>query len=81
MGDFLLWKVNTFDIRLVLFNYIFQSKALELLPRQHVYSGARQTSHRMSDRCKLFHLHGMKREFFYTTPDEEGEALRRADGG
>jgi hypothetical protein len=24
-------------------------------------------------------MHGMQREFFYTTPEEEGAALRRAD--
>jgi hypothetical protein len=29
VGDFLHWKVNAFDIRMVLFNYIFHSKALE----------------------------------------------------
>jgi len=77
VGDFLLWKVNGFDIRLVLFNYIFQSKALELLPR-HVRK-VLLTHDRMSDRHKLFDLHGMQREFFYTTPEEEGAALRRAD--
>lgn len=77
VGDFLLWKVNAFDIRMVLFNYIFQSKALEMLPR-HVRK-VLLTHDRMSDRHKLFDLHGMQREFFYTTPEEEGAALRRAD--
>ncbi len=77
VGDLLLWKVNEFDIRLVLFHYIFQSKALELLPR-HVRK-VLYTHDRMSDRHKLFDLHGMDREFFYTTPEEEGAALRRAD--
>src|ERR1039457_6149288 len=65
VGDFLLWKVNEFAIRLVLFHYIFQSKALELLPR-HVRK-VLHTHDRMSDRHKLFDLHGMEREFFYTT--------------
>ena len=77
VGDFLLWKVNTFDIRVVLFNYIFQSKALEAMPR-HVRK-ILLTHDRMSDRHKLFDLYGMKREFFYTTSEEEGAALRRAD--
>src|ERR1700683_2483104 len=77
VGDFLAWKVNEFDIRLVLFNYIFQSKALELLPR-HVRK-VLLTHDRMADRHKLFDLHGMPREFFYTTPEEEGAALQRAD--
>lgn len=77
VGSFLKWKVEEFDIRLVLFHYIFQSKALELLPRQVrkiIY-----THDRMSDRQKLFDLHHLEREFFYTTPAEEGAALRRAD--
>jgi len=77
VGDFLLWKVNAFDIRMVLFNYIFQSKALELLPR-HIRK-VLLTHDRMADRHKLFDLYGMQREFFYTTPEEEGAALRRAD--
>jgi glycosyltransferase involved in cell wall biosynthesis len=77
VGDFLLWKVTEFDIRMVLFNYIFQSKALELLPR-HVRK-VLLTHDRMSDRHKMFDLHGMRREFYYTTPEEEGAALRRAD--
>jgi glycosyltransferase involved in cell wall biosynthesis len=77
VGDFLLWKVNEFNIRMVLFNYIFQSKALELLPR-HVRK-VLLTHDRMSDRHKLFDVSGMPREFFYTTPEEEGAALRRAD--
>jgi glycosyltransferase involved in cell wall biosynthesis len=77
VGDFLLWKVNEFDIRMVLFNYIFHSKALEALPR-HVRK-VLLTHDRMSDRHKLFDLHGMQREFFYTTPEEEGAALCRAD--
>jgi hypothetical protein len=77
VGDFLAWKVTEFDIRLVLFNYIFQSKALESLPR-HVRK-VLLTHDRMSDRHKLFDLNNMPREFFYTTPEEEGAALRRAD--
>jgi len=77
VGDFLLWKVNEFDIRTVLFNYIFQSKALELLPR-HIRK-VLLTHDRMSDRHKLFDIHRMPREFFYTTPEEECMALRRAD--
>lgn len=77
VGDFLHWKVNAFDIRMVLFNYIFQSKALERLP-QHVRK-VLLTHDRMSDRHKLFDMHGMQREFFYTNPEEEGAALRRAD--
>src|ERR1700685_1603496 len=77
VGAFLNWKVNEFDIRMVLFNYIFQSKALESLPR-HVRT-VLLTHDRMSDRHKMFDLQGMPREFFYTTPKEEGAALRRAD--
>ncbi len=77
VGDFLKWKVDEFDIRLILFHYIFQSKALESLPR-HLRK-ILHTHDRMSDRHKLFDLHHMEREFFYTTPEEEGAALRRAD--
>jgi hypothetical protein len=77
VGSFLQWKVNEFDIRIVLFNYIFQSKALESLP-QHVRK-VLITHDRMADRHKFFDLHGVPREFFYTTPAEEGAALRRAD--
>ncbi len=77
VGDFLKWKVAEFDIRLVLFHYIFQSKALDALPR-HVRK-ILHTHDRMSDRHRLFDLHDMAREFFYTTPEEEGAALRRAD--
>ena len=76
VGNFLAWKVNEFDVRLVLFNYIFQSRALESLPR-HVRK-ILLTHDRMSDRHKLFDLHNTPREFFYTTPEEEGMALRRA---
>src|ERR1700733_4045822 len=62
VGNFLAWKVNEFDVRLVLFNYIFQSRALESLPR-HVRK-ILLTHDRMSDRHKLFDLHNTPREFF-----------------
>lgn len=77
VGDFLKWKVEEFDIKLVLFHYIFQSKALEMLPR-HVRK-ILHTHDRMADRHKLFDLHHMTREFFYTTSQEESAALKRAD--
>ena len=77
VGEFLLWKVLAFDIRLVLFHYIWQSKALELLPRY--VRKVLHTHDMMSNRHKLFDLHGMPREFFYTAPEEEGTALQRAD--
>lgn len=77
VGEFLQWKIHEFDIRLILFHYIFQSKALELLPRY--VRKIIHTHDKMSNRHKLFDLHGLEREFFYTTPDEEGAALKRAD--
>lgn len=57
--------------------YIFQSKVLELFPANCIK--VIDTHDRMGDRAELLKRNGIEPDFFYTTPEQEGIALNRAD--
>lgn len=70
-----LCSVNSFDA--VIVNYSWLSKALEFVPRGCLK--VLDTHDRFSGRGELLEKHGIKKEFFHTTQNEEFKALDRAD--
>ncbi len=77
VGQYLaaLFDRRPFDV--VLLTYVFYSRLLESLP-----PGVHKlidTQDVFSDRYRLYDKHGQAREFFSTSPEEEGKALDRAD--
>lgn len=70
-----LFDSRPFDV--VLVTYVFQSRLLESVP-----AGVHKlidTQDVFSNRYQLYGEHGQTREFFSTSPEEEGKALDRAD--
>lgn len=77
IGDMLRWlfSADRFDVLLV--NYTWMSKALEVAPRG-VFR-ILDTHDRFSDRRALLEANGLPAEYFHTTVEEERTALARAD--
>lgn len=70
-----LFDSRAFDV--VMVTYVFHSRLLDSVP-----AGVRKlidTQDVFSNRYKLYGEHGQMREFFSTSPEEEGKALDRAD--
>lgn len=70
-----LLRAREYD--LILVNYTWLSRALELAPKG-VFR-VLDTHDKFSGRASLLESHGIKREFFHTTEDQEVTALDRAD--
>lgn len=77
IGSYVRWlfSVNVFDA--VIVNYTWLSKALELVPPTTLK--VLDTHDRFSNRGDLLEAHGIAKEFFHTTQDEEAKGLERAD--
>jgi glycosyltransferase involved in cell wall biosynthesis len=77
IGHYLDWlfKRQSFDVFLV--NYAFLSKALDSAPNGTIK--ILEQHDQFSGRKELFSAHGAPVEFFYTTPEQERIAFRRAD--
>ena len=77
IGQFLGWlfSVQSFDAFIV--NYSWLSKAFEFAPSSTFK--ILDTHDKVSGRLEMLSSLGLNPEFFYTTEDEEGVALQRAD--
>jgi glycosyltransferase involved in cell wall biosynthesis len=77
IGQWLEWLFarEAFDVFVV--NYTFFSKAFEFAPKTVIK--ILETHDIFSGRKELFLAHGASPEFFYTTPEQEKQALDRAD--
>ena len=77
IGKYLEWYFsgNYFDA--VIVNYTWLSRALEFVPSATLK--VLDTHDRFSNRGELLESHGIKKEFFHLTQDEEAKGLERAD--
>src|ERR1051326_5903887 len=71
------WKRLTQKFDMVIVNYVFYSRCLSLFSHETVK--VIDTHDVMSDRQRMLDRNNIKREFFYTTPDQERRGLDRAD--
>ncbi len=77
IGTYIRWlfSANVFDA--VIVNYTWLSKALEFVPSTALK--VLDTHDRFSNRGDLLEAHGIAKEFFHTTQEEEAKGLERAD--